>query len=339
MQTYTFHVQGMHCRSCVALTETELAEIPGVTAARASLSTKSVTVTGDFGEKSVEEIANTLSAPLTPHGYTLLVETTDSTPAWREFQIAIPAAIGVIGIFFLLQKFGLVNLVTTERVGFGTALLIGGIASVSTCMAIVGGLALSLSAHFAKSGETTRPQILFHIGRLISFFVFGGMIGALGSAFELNANTTFALNMLVAGILLILGINLLDVFPWMKRLEVTFPSTFGKRVHLLKKVPKFTTPFLIGVATFFLPCGFTQSMQIFTLTTGSFFAGAGVMSAFALGTLPVLALLSFGAIGLQAKTQSGIFFKGAGLVVIFFGIFNAINALVAIGILPPLFSF
>jgi sulfite exporter TauE/SafE/copper chaperone CopZ len=339
MQTHTFHVQGMHCRSCVVLTETELAEIPGVATAHASLSTKSVTVTGDFGEKSAEEIANTLSAPLTPHGYTLLVETTASTPMWREFGIALPAALGVIGVFFLLQKLGLVNLVTTERVGFGTALLIGGIASVSTCMAIVGGLTLSLSAHFAKSGETTRPQLLFHIGRLLSFFVFGGMIGALGSAFELNATTTFVLNMLVAGILLILGINLLDVFPWMKRLEVSFPSAFGKRVHRLKKVPTFTTPFLIGVATFFLPCGFTQSMQIYTLTAGSFFAGAWVMSAFALGTLPVLALLSFGTIGLQTKTQSGIFFKGAGLVVIFFGIFNAINALVAIGILPPFFSF
>jgi hypothetical protein len=34
-----------------------------------------------------------------------------------------------------------------------------------------------------------------------------------------------------------------------------------------------------------------------------------------------------------------VFFKTAGLIVVFFGIFNLLNALVAAGIIPPLFSF
>ena len=80
-------------------------------------------------------------------------------------------------------------------------------------------------------------------------------------------------------------------------------------------------------------------MQIYTLTTGNFWTGAMIMSAFALGTLPVLAILSFGSLGIHNKAWSGIFFKTAGLVVIFFGIFNLINSLATAGLLPPIFNF
>lgn len=54
------------------------------------------------------------------------------------------------------------------------------------------------------------------------------------------------------------------------------------------------TPLIVGFATFFLPCGFTQSMQVAALSSGSFASGLAIMLAFALGTLPMLALLSFG---------------------------------------------
>lgn len=63
------------------------------------------------------------------------------------------------------------------------------------------------------------------------------------------------------------------------------------------------------------------------------------MLAFALGTLPVLALLSFSSLGVQKRAQSGIFFKTAGLIVIFFAIFNLINTLVGAGIIDPVFNF
>jgi sulfite exporter TauE/SafE len=80
-------------------------------------------------------------------------------------------------------------------------------------------------------------------------------------------------------------------------------------------------------------------MQIYTLTTGNFLAGALIMFTFALGTFPVLALLSFSSLSFHKKARSGVFFKSAGLVVIFFGLFNLINALVGAGFIPPLFSF
>ena len=339
MQTYTFHVNGMHCASCVVLTESELGELPEVSQVKASLKDLSVEITGDFGDKTPEHIARDLTVPLQPHGYTLSVGKQKQAVNWSDFWIAVPIALGFVVLFVILQKLGIVNLITASKVNYGTAFVIGLVASVSTCMAVVGGLVLSMSANFAKEGDKVRPQALFHIGRLASFFLLGGAIGALGSAFQLDGTGTLILSFLVGIVMLILGLNLLDVFPWAKRLQPTMPAFIGKRVHGLKNMNHILTPLAVGVATFFLPCGFTQSMQIHTLTTGSFWTGGLTMFAFALGTLPVLALLSFSSLSIHDKRYSGVFFKTAGLVVIFFGLFNLTNSLVAAGFIPPIFSF
>ncbi len=338
MKTFTFHVNGMHCASCVVLTESELAEVLEVSHVKASLKDLSVEVTGDFGDKTAEHVARDLSEVLKLHGYTLSVEKQKQPVKWSEFNIAVPVAVGFVVLFIILQKLGIVNLVSASDVSYGTAFVIGLIASVSTCMAVVGGLVLSMSANFAKEGDKVKPQFLFHIGRLVSFLVLGGVIGLVGSSFQLGITSTFILGLVVGLVMLMLGINLLDVFPWAKRFQPTMPKFLGKRVHSLQNVNHVLTPFLVGVATFFLPCGFTQSMQIYTLTTGSFVAGSLLMFSFALGTLPVLALISFSSLGVHRK-QSGIFFKTAGLVVLFFAIFNIINSLVVIGWIPPVFNF
>lgn len=338
-QTYTFHVNGMHCNSCVILTESELKEVKGVSKAKTSLKEKHVEVTGDFGDKSQEQVMNELSEVLKPHGYSLSLEKETKTVRWSEFAYALPIALLFIAIFILLQKLGIVNLVHTADVTYGTAFIVGLIASVSTCMAVVGGIVLSLSASYAKEGDKVRPQAMFHVGRLVSFFILGGLIGVLGSVFQLGATGMLVLGLVVAIVLLILGINLLDIFPWVKRLQLTMPKSLGSRVHGLKNANHVLTPLVVGIVTFFLPCGFTQSMQIYTLTTGSFLKGGLTMFAFALGTLPVLALLSFSSLGIHKKAQSGIFFKTAGLIVIFFAIFNLINTLAGAGIIDPVFSF
>jgi sulfite exporter TauE/SafE len=139
--------------------------------------------------------------------------------------------------------------------------------------------------------------------------------------------------------MLILGINLLDTFHWAKKLQPSMPKFIAKHAHGVSKFNHTLTPLLVGIATFFLPCGFTQSMQLYTLTTGSFLTGGLTMLAFALGTLPVLALISFSSFSIQKSSKAGIFFKTAGLIVIMFALFNLINSLVVIGVIPPVFNF
>lgn len=338
-QKYTFHVSGMHCHSCVLITESELNELPYITKAKTSLKNNSVEIIGDFGDKSQEQISNELSDVLKKQGYTLSVEKQIKTKNWKDFKIAIPIAIIFAIIFIVLQKVGLVNIIGSNDVNYGTAFIIGIVASLSSCMAVVGGLILSMSATFAKEGDKVKPQIMFHIGRIVSFFILGGVIGAIGSAFTLNTNTTFILGIIIALVMFILGINLLDVFPWAKKLQLSMPKFLSKKALGVSKFNHSFTPLLVGVVTFFLPCGFTQSMQIYTLSTGSFMKGGLSMLSFALGTLPILALISFSSFTIKNGKNSGIFFKSAGLIVIMFALFNLINSMVIIGAIPPIFNF
>ena len=242
-------------------------------------------------------------------------------------------------VFILLQKIGIINLINTSRVSYGTAFVVGIVASLSTCMAVVGGLLLSMSATFAKDGSKLKPQLMFHAGRIVSFFVLGGVIGSLGSMFTISTLGTALLGITVAIVMFLLGLNLLDVFHETKNLIPSMPKSLSKRALGVSKFNHTFTPAFVGIVTFFLPCGFTQSMQIFTLTTGSFLKGGLTMLFFALGTLPVLALISFSSFSIVGSPKAGIFFKSAGFIVIIFAVFNIINSLVVVGIIPPVFNF
>lgn len=339
-QTYSFHISGMHCKACVMLSEEELKEDSRVTAATTSLKHRTVRVTGNFGEAKQDTIATELTELLKKHGYALSTEKPSSGKVqWKEFVVAAPYVIAFVFLFILLQRAGIIDLVDTSQVTYGTAFVIGAIASVSTCMAMVGGLLLSMSATFAKEGDKVRPQALFHIGRIVSFFVLGGIMGAAGAVFHLGQTGVFVMSFGIGIIMLILGINLLDVFHATKRFQLTMPKAFSAKMLRVTSINHTLTPALVGMATFFLPCGFTQSMQLYALSTGSFMQGGLTMLAFALGTFPVLALISFSSFSIQKASNSGVFFKTAGMIVILFALFNILNSFVAIGFLDPIFNF
>lgn len=339
-QTQTFHVIGMHCNACVLLTESEVGDHPKVHVAKSSLATCTIEVTGDFGDATPRAIAEELTKTIEKHGYTLSIDQAEEKiHHWSDFKVALPVALLFIAGFYLLQKFGIINAVSADNITYGTAFFIGIIASLSTCMAVVGGLLLSMSANYAKSGDAIKPQGMFHVGRLLGFFVLGGVIGAIGSAFRLTPMMNSVIGIVIAIVMLILGMNLLDIFPWAKKFQFSPPKILSKRALDASKITHSVAPFLIGIATFFLPCGFTQSMQVYTLSTGNFLNGGLTMLAFALGTLPVLALMSFASLTIKPGVKSRMFFKTAGLIVIAFALFNLINSLVIIGLIPPIFNF
>lgn len=336
--TYTFHVSGMHCKACTFLIEETFTELPHVEGARVSLAAHQVSVTGAFAG-SPEEIAEELTKLVHGRGYTLSVEKQAHKAEWGDFAYALPIALALIAAFLLLQKAGLTNLITSSNVNYGTAFVIGLIASVSSCLAIVGGLVLSLSASSAREGGTWRTQTLFHAGRLGGFFVLGGAVGLLGNSLHLGLAANIVLSGIIALAMLILGVNLLDVFRFTKRFQPTLPARFSKHLVRGSTHDHYLAPALIGIGTFFLPCGFTQSMQLYALSTGSFARGALTMLVFALGTFPMLALLSFGSLNIAHKPWKGIFFKTAGIIVVALALLNLSSALATAGIINPLFSF
>lgn len=88
---------------------------------------------------------------------------------------------------------------------------------------------------------------------------------------------------------------------------------------------------LIGGATFFLPCGFTQAMQLFAISTGSPMTGALIMGAFAIGTAP--GLLGIG--GLTSVVKGAFaqkFFRIVGVTVVAMSFLNISNGYNLLGI-------
>ncbi len=337
-QTKTFYVEGMHCAACEFYLEETLGAVPGVHKVKADLGKSTVMIDGNLGLDD-NALADSMTKLVSDHGYAIRTEAVTTQKKHREFLVAIPAAAFLILGFILLQSIGLVNLVTTDTVSYGTAVVIGLIASVSTCLAVVGGLVLSLGASSAKAHGKWQSQAMFHAGRLGGFFLLGGVIGLLGRFVEFGAVGNVALNILVALVMLILGLNLLDTFPALRKYQLKLPKVFAKQTTRAGNSSHMLAPLLVGIATFFLPCGFTQSMQVYTLTTGGFLTGGLTMLFFAVGTLPMLALLSFSSFEISRKPWKGVFFKVAGLVVIALAVFNLWNGLVVLGLVPSLYSF
>jgi sulfite exporter TauE/SafE/copper chaperone CopZ len=331
-----FLVEGMHCAACELVIEKKLSKFKQVRNVDAQLAQNKVSL--EIKNKyDAEQLRAELSKAIEADGYKLVVEKSKHEIKKDELIKAGIIAALIMGAFLLLQKTGLIDLVNTDKLTLPFVFLIGVIASLSSCMAVVGGLVLSLSSSYAQ-GKQFKPMVFFHIARLISFFILGGVVGLLGSAFVLTPSISFVLSIILFAVMLIMGLNLLDVFPFVRKLQFKLPKSFGKKALSLAESKNVFTPILLGAATFILPCGFTQSMQVYSLTTGSFTSGAVTMLVFALGTFPVLALISIASVKMSTSLQSGLFFKTAGFIILFFALFNFLAALAAIGLIQPIFN-
>lgn len=330
-----FEVEGMHCAACELLIESKLSKFDGVKEVDAVLSKNKVylEINKDLNPK---DIMPELSSLIEEHGYKLVEKSPRAKVNYKELILGGIIATLLISLFYIIQRSGLINISGNADVTLPFIFFIGFIASISTCMAVVGGLCISISSNYAKEHKA-KPLIMFHLSRLISFFLFGGIIGIIGSAFVLTPFISFILSVIVFVVMIIMAINLLDIIPYVKNLQIKSPKLFGKKLLKIEENSNVFTPIILGAITFFLPCGFTQSMQIYSLTTGNFLTGAVTMLVFALGTFPVLALISFASVRLSKTIRSGLFFKTAGILVLFFAIFNLINALVTIGVIEPIF--
>ena len=94
-----------------------------------------------------------------------------------------------------------------------TGFIIGIIASLSSCLAIVGGLVLSLSVKVAKdeNGSVKKPFILFHISRLFGFVILGGVLGLIGETIGISFTFSAILGLIASLVMILLGINLLGI--------------------------------------------------------------------------------------------------------------------------------
>ncbi len=231
--------------------------------------------------------------------------------------------------------------------GLLVALLLGLAAGVSTCLALTGGLVLALSAAFnagrspGGDGEVLarlRPSIVFVSGRIVGFAFLGALLGAIGASIALPPTAVAILMVSVAVLMTLLGVRLTGLSPRVAAWSPTLPMGVGRRLGIDEgSVVAYsdTRALALGAATFFLPCGFTQAVQVYALSTGSPLAAGAIMAVFAIGTAPGLLALA----GLPALIPSGArpaFSRVVGVVVLAFALLNGAAGLRLMGFSPGL---
>jgi sulfite exporter TauE/SafE len=137
------------------------------------------------------------------------------------------------------------------------------------------------------------------------------------------------LTIVVGLVMLFFGAQLTELFPRLSTLNFTIPSGIARLIGLKEQKEKeysHKNAMVLGGLSFFLPCGFTQVVQLYAISTGNPLAGALTMGVFAIGTTP--GLLGIG--GLTSLVKGAFakpFFKFVGIVVIALSFFNISNGL------------
>lgn len=249
-------------------------------------------------------------------------------PTHRKWVEIGGALLIIFALYKILQAFDLVSLApsTSGVLSLGGIFVIGLVAGTSSCLAVTGGLLLALAAkhneiHQAETPwQKFKPLLHFNIGRLVSYFILGGVVGVIGQSVTLSTKMSGYMSIIVAFIMLYLALTILQVIP-KGSFPIRPPKKLSRWIANLSESDHPAAPFTMGAFTFFLPCGFTQSLQLVALASGSFITGALTMFIFALGTLP--SLLGISAISSTATgTFSRIFLRFSGALVLLLALFN-----------------
>lgn len=323
MKKIKLHVKGLHCPSCDIYMERELQNIKGISDIKSDHKEQTVTFnsTNDYKE---EELIKDINKMIEKNGYSVQKDPIKTNFNWKVLLIPFFISLFLMTLFFLLQKSRFFYNISLSQNTYITAFLIGIIASFSSCMAVVGSIIISLSTTYKKKSS----MILFHLSRIVSFFLLGGFLGLIGNTISFSDNFYTITGILLFFVMIIMGFNLLDIFPFFKKIQFKLPKQLTSNTF-----KNSTSPLLLGLLTFFLPCGFTQSMQILAISTGDILVASFTMLLFALGTFPVLAMLSFGISTLKEKFNTEILFKAAGFLIIFFALYNLMSLLTSLGII------
>ncbi|MEK7540227.1 MAG: sulfite exporter TauE/SafE family protein [Patescibacteria group bacterium] len=338
-QNMTVHIQGMHCRSCEITIERKFKTLSGVEVVNVNAANGKAKITYSGSAPSSTELGRLIAED----GYT--IQTGSPQTSFNPTQQRLPAA-KLVGLFALVLVLGYILLkagVLSPSVdlggstGYGAAFVLGLIAATSSCLAVSGGLLLSTAARFneryasATPAARMRPVGLFVLGRVASYGVLGGAIGLVGQALEPSPWVTGGITIVAAVYMFIMGLDMLHLAPpWMKQLMPRMPKSLSHKIMDGEKTTHPLAPFSLGALTFFLPCGFTQALQLYALTTGSAVTSGLILFLFALGTAPALLALGWASGALKGKWGQR-FFQFSGALVVVLGIWNAQNGLAITG--------
>ena len=324
MQKHTYYVKGMHCASCEILIEKELLSFSGVEFADAALANGQVNIGFNHDRPGLER----LNELFRKNGYVF-----SDHPFPKEssdWSRPILWAGLIITIFILVIKLGLASFVSVNsQSSLGVFFIFGLLAGISGCAALIGGLILSLSKQWLEMYSSNAnltvkmiPHTLFNVGRIISYALLGLALGFLGERIQFSPIITTIIVLAVSGIMLVLALQMMGVKEF-NQWRVALPKSLTAQIYAGEKKSGWFYPLLIGFLTVLLPCGFTIIAEGAAVLSGSPWRGLLIMLFFVLGTMFPLLAIGASSVKLGGNQKSSeIFLRTAGLLIIFFIVFN-----------------
>ncbi|MEI8201098.1 MAG: sulfite exporter TauE/SafE family protein [Eubacteriales bacterium] len=327
--TETYSVRGMACTGCETIIHNVLLRTDGVKEVEADFAGNSVKITFDADKVSLVKLQQILKK----EGYSLDTGSpagikdahpsgSQQTTGHREKTFSPLQFAGLViallaGYLIIKNTVGFTFIPEiTASMGYGMLFVIGLLTSIH-CVAMCGGINLSQCMPKgeapAAAKDKIRPSLLYNLGRVTSYTIIGGIVGALGSVFSFSGRAKGAIAILAGIFMVVMGISMLGIFPWLNKFTPRLPRFLRRKAGAAGKGKG---PFIVGLLNGLMPCGPLQAMQIYALGTGSFLTGALSMFFFSLGTLPLMFGLGVFIMFLGSKFSKWMVGIGAVLVVV-----------------------
>ncbi len=328
MKKINISVKGMHCVSCENIIEDGLNELESVKA-KASFVNSNVEVSFDENLTDVNKIKKVIKES----GYKI----EDGGSTGIDSRTIFQTFATILGINYLLNYMHGINIlgmiiskindlissvpVIDENASLMVLFVIGLMTSFH-CVAMCGGINVTQCLSFKENSKYS-PNLMYNLGRVTSYTIVGGIVGAIGSVFTLSVSMQAILYVVVGVFMVLMGLNLAG-FDIARKILPKAPRSFAK----LNK--KGNGPYMVGLLNGLMPCGPLQSMQLYALSTGSFIEGATAMFFFSVGTVPLMFV--FGKLGdFKNQKLAKNFMQISAILVVVLGIIMANRGLSILG--------
>ncbi|MDF1498313.1 MAG: sulfite exporter TauE/SafE family protein [Patescibacteria group bacterium] len=323
-------IEGIHCKSCKILIETEVDILDGIKSVKVNNQTGNCEIEYDENKISQKKIFETIEKM----DYKIKKETENKKEDLSKNKnnikkIAIAGILIILFIvgYFLINNSGALEILSKlneKNISYWLIFAIGFLASFH-CVGMCGGLVIAYTANHHTKEKTsnslfTSPHFHYNLGRMISYTAIGAILGGFGSFFGINPTFTGIITLIAGTFMILMGLSLITNFSWFEKVKLKMPIFTAKYLYKQKHSKKSNGPLVIGLLNGFMPCGPLQAIQLYALASGSVTQGALSMGAYALGTVPLM--FGFGNfISLISKDRIKQVIKFSGVIVIVLGIF------------------
>lgn len=331
----TLSIEGMHCPSCDILVKDKLSQCKNIKSVQANHRTQQAEIeyTGELNEQILNE-------SIAEFGYSIRNNTDNITePLTKRIMDAVIIGVIIIILAIIAQELKLIpDMSGFSQLTYSAALLMGLIASTSTCMATSGALFLvtigKLHRSDASRWEQLGPALTFNAGRVFMYALGGYGLGWIGKTVSFSPQANSILSLFVAIFMILIALDMLKLFSLSSFIPRSLSAgIFEKLKAHFSKNPR-RTAFFLGASTYWLPCGFTQTVQVYALSLADPLKGAILMALFAIGTVPALMAIGF----FSAFTKRSFYpwlAKVMGVLILLFGLYYLSNTLNLYGIKMP----